>query len=531
MIKVEPRITSSGLHRRQALYHSLETRGILVDSTKLAAAAVYVNQEIENELKVAGAQWKKRLFVGAENSVYEKAKEAVKAGKIEKEKAQLLVTLQKDNEFNIRSPQKFLAFLTELGYKIPKVTKKDAEGNWDSAESTSELALRQLIRENQFKYPAGDAALIAVLNVRELLTLKSRYLNARLFDRTEGPVFLSSYNAGSGTLTGRRSSKKHIYGYGGNAQNIPSHSATAGLFRSCLVSRPGTIFLSVDQVSAEDWPVSALAGNHTAIDELKTGADRHSKLAAFIFNIALASKTTEEWKKSIERYLGKKTRHANNYGMQAPRMHDSLMQEGKYFSVEVCKNLLERANAADPSIKQVFHKYVETSLSNTRTLITPFGRERQFLGLRPGSKNGNLLNEAYSYIPQSIVGDNTGFAVEELQLSPELGIDIVQEGHDSIIQEVQIYGEPWIPLSIFNNGRSNSLRDWSETDSAGISRLSTALDRTVWAFDRPITFYNGITVNIPVEAELSWDFGRSVKIKTLDRAGIEEALRILGPRT
>lgn len=507
MIKVEPRITSSGLHRRQALYHSLETRGILVDSIKLAAAAVYVNQEIEDQLKIAGGQWGKRLYIGAENSVYEKAKKAVKEGKIEKEKASLLVTLQAGNEFNIRSPEKFLSFLQDVGYKVPKVTKKDKDGEWSSEESTSELALRQLIRENQFNYPKGDEALISVLSVRELLTLKSRYLNARLFDRTEGPVFLSSYNAGSGTLTGRRSSKKHIYGYGGNAQNIPSHSATAGLFRSCLVSRPGTIFLSVDQVSAEDWPVSALAGNHTAIDELKTGADRHSKLAAFIFNIALASKTTEEWKKSIERYLGKKTRHANNYGMQAPRMHDSLMQEGKYFSVEVCKNLLERANAADPSIKNVFHKYIESCLSSTRMLVTPFGRERQFLGFRPGSKNGNLLNEAYSYIPQSIVGDNTGFAIEELQLSPERGIEVVQEGHDSIIQEVAYDGQG---------------------DS---SKLVIGLERTIESFIRPITFYNGITVGIPVEAELSWNFGRSVKIKTLDRAGIEEALRILGPRT
>jgi hypothetical protein len=345
-------------------------------------------------------------------------------------------------------------------------------------------------------------------------------------------VFLSSYNAGSGTLTGRRSSKKHIYGYGGNAQNILTHSETAGLFRSCLVSRIGTIFLSVDQVSAEDWPVSALASNVNAIEELKTGADRHTKLASFIFNIPIDSKPFDDspngWKKSIERYLGKKTRHANNYGMQAPRMHDSLMQEGKYFSVEVCKNLLERANAADPSIKGVFHKYVETCLSNERILRTPFGRERQFLGLRPGSKNGNLLNEAYSYIPQSLVGDNTGFAVEELQLNPEYGISIIQEGHDSIIQEVQIndFGRQTETSTIISNGS-----DKFSPNSAGLDRLLLALNRTVESFDRSITFYNGITINIPIEAELSWNFGRSVKIKTLDRAGIEEALRILGPRT
>jgi hypothetical protein len=191
--------------------------------------------------------------------------------------------------------------------------------------------------------------------------------------------------------------------------------------------------------------------------------------------------------------------------MQAQRMHDSLMQEGKFFPINVCANLLERANAADPSIKNVFHKYVETEINKTRTLRTPFGRERQFLGFRPNAKNGNLLNEAFSYIPQSLVGDNTGFAVEELQLSPWDHAKIVQEGHDSIVQEVTY-------------------------DESNSTYIHTALCRTVEAFDRPITFYNGITIEIPVEAELSWDFNHSVKIKTLDQAGIDQALQELGPR-
>jgi DNA polymerase family A len=507
MVKVESKITASGLARRQALYYPIECRGILVDTKKLEAASKLVTDEIEENLKIASSQWGMRLYVGAENSVFERTKLAVREGRLSKDMAPLIVKLQANKEFNIRSPDKFLSFLTKVGYKIPKITKKDKDGEWSQEESTSELALRQLIRDNQFKYPQGDAALIAVLNVRELLTLKSRYLNARLFPRTEGMVFLSSYNAGSGTLTGRRSSKKHIYGYGGNAQNIPKHSRTARLFRECLISRPEKIFLSVDQISAEDWPVSALANNTMALDELSKGVDRHTKLAAFIFNVAIDSKSSQEWKDSIERYLGKKTRHANNYGMQASRMHDSLMTEGKYFSVDLCKSMLERANAADPSIKGVFHKYVENTLSNSRTLCTPFGRERVFLGLRPNAKNGNLLNEAYSYIPQSIVGDNTGFAVEELQLScDEFPFsDIIQEGHDSIVQEVSY-------------------------DGSSIDKIHTALNRTIESFDRPIKFHNGIEINIPVEAELGWDFAKSVKIKSLDARGIAEALQELGER-
>ncbi len=509
--KVEPRICVSGLTRRQACYHALEMRGIWVDTVKLAAATLKVQEEIEEQLKIAEAQWRKRLYVGTQNSIEEKIKVALKEGKVNKEEAALIIQLQKPRELNIRSPKVFLQFLTDMKYKVPKVTKKDKEGEWSSEESTSELALRQLIRENQLKYPQGDKALIAILNVRELLTLKSRYLDARLFPKEGGEIFLSSYNAGSGTLTGRRSSKKHIYGYGGNAQNIPKHSKTAEMFRECLTARPGTILLSVDQISAEDWPVSALANNTKALDELRTGVDRHAALGAYIFNIPVQQiiDAKARGEDPIERYLGKKTRHANNYGMKAPRMHDSLMQEGKFFSVDACNRMLERANANDPAIKGVFHKYVENEIAQRRILTTPFGRERQFLGFRPNSKNGNLYNEAFAYIPQSLVGDNTGFALEELCLNPEPGIWVLQEGHDSIIQEVTY--DP----DAFN---------------ASVDLLAIALERTIESFKRPINFHNGITVDIPVEAELAWNFKTSVKIKTQDKKGIIDALAKLGPR-
>jgi hypothetical protein len=474
---------------------------------------VHVDAEINKNLAIASKAWEKVLYVGLDNAPRTRLKPLFDAGTIDELSYQLTI----DNSFNIRSSQKFLAFLKDYGYKVPKITKKTNAGEWESKEGTSELALREMIMENQFGGPSGDEALIAVLNVRELITLRSRYLNARLFPMPEGPVYLSSYNAGSGTLTGRRSSKKHIYGYGGNGQNFPKHNDTAERFRRCLVARPEYILLSVDQISAEDWPVNALANDLAGLTELRSGADRHTKLAAFIFALDINSKTPEQWKESIERYLGKKTRHASNYDMKAPRMHDALMQEGKFFPVEVCESLLKRAHAANPNIKQVFHNYIQDSINRSKTLITPYGRERQFLEFRPGSKNGNLWNEAYAYIPQSVVGDNTGFAVEELVLSPEQNIYLLQEGHDSIVQEVKY--------------RDSSECGTISNNASDIDRLVVALERTVEAFDREIEFYNGIKINIPVEAELSFDFARSVKVKTLDRAGIEAALAKLGPRS
>ena len=317
---------------------------------------------------------------------------------------------------------------------------------------------------------------------------------------TDGqPYFLTNYNV-AGTLSGRRSSRRHTFRYGNNAQNFPKHSDVAAMYRKCLVARPGNIFLMVDQISAEDWPVSALAGNTSALAELRSGTDRHSKLASAIFNIPLSARTPEQWKESMERYLGKKTRHASNYDMGPGRMSDALAQEGFAFGIAQCKLLLERVAQHDPSIKGVFHKYVQENLSKTRMLTTPFGRERQFLGLRPNDSNYTIFKEAYSFIPQSTVGDNTGFTV--LKLESEYPVEerfIVQEGHDSIVQDVK-------------------------ADTEFVYRY---LLRVQSAFTRTIKFYNGIELEIPIEAEVGFDFNTTVKIKEFSRKGVAEAIEKL----
>jgi hypothetical protein len=101
------------------------------------------------------------------------------------------------------------------------------------------------------------------------------------------------------------------------------------------------------------------------------------------------------------------------------------------------------------------------------------------------------------------VGDNTGFAVSFLEDSfPEEERRIVQEGHDSIVQDIP------------------------DTEES----IRTYLERTIQAFDRPIRFHNGIEINIPVEAEIGYDFDLKVSLKTLDLDGIREAKKILATK-
>ena len=485
------RITSSYLHKLQSIYYEIGDRGICVDYPRIERAKVKVAALIQEQLAIASAQWGIRVYIGSANAVKGDAN-SVNLNSTSGE-ASLLKTMKE-----------------KLGYEVPLITKKNLEGEYESKYSTGELALQKMLAANQFKHPNGDAAIRAILRVRELGKLNSAYLNARLSKQGDEYLFLSSYNV-AGTLTGRRSSKKHAYGFGNNGQNFPSHSDIAAIFRSCLKARPGNIFLMVDQMQAEDWPVSALSENYEALRDLRTNIDpdltkridRHSKLASAVFGVLIPAKTSPLWDKSKHeqpRYLGKKLRHASNYGMKANRMSDSLAQEGVAIDVPTCKILLEKVAQVDPSVRGTFHTYIRKCLEDSQLLVTPFGRERQFLSARPNSDNNSIFNEAYSYIPQSTVGDNTGFAVAYLEtVRPPSELAIVQEGHDSIVQDIK----------------------------CDVRTISAYLDETRKAFDRKIVFHNGIEINIPIEAELGYDFDLKVSVDSFDEKGIKDALEKL----
>lgn len=482
---IEPRVTYEYERKLQGIYNEISNRGVRVDNHRLLEAKLFVDREIQRNLAIASNQWGVKLFVGVDND----------PNRGKKKGDPTIISAQ--NLGSTSGEKSFLKFLQSLGYEVPRITKKNNEGEYESNYSTGELALQRMLRDNQFQYATGDPAIKAVLAIRELTKLKSSYLNARFFRDSNGDYyFLSLYNT-AGTLSGRRASRKHTYGFGNNGQNHPKHSRIAEQWRRCLSARKGNIFLMVDQKSAEEWPVSALAQNYDAINQMINGINRHIWRASYIFNIPEGSKTKSEWKDSIEYYLGKKTGHANNYNMQPPRMSESLIQEGHYISVEACSTMLSRLNNLEPGIRGVFHKYIRDTINRTRILRTPFGRERQFLGLRPNDANNKIFNEAFSFIPQSTVGDNTGFAVAHIETS-DLDLQnrfIVQEGHDSIVQDVP----------------------------DNLTSLDMGLQNCVAAFDRKVRFDNGIEVQIPIEAEIGYDFATTVTVDDLSYDGLKKA--------
>lgn len=441
------RISASYEHALQCVYNRITKRGLLIDEPRLNSLNVRIGDEVTKLCDTISQAWNCHVFVGKANS---------------KKQA---------DEVNLNSTKGEKALITKLkkmGFNVPTVRKKNRDtGDSENKDSTAELPLRRLFAETQ------DVNISHILRIRELSKMATTYCSAVLLNG----VFYSSYNVAA-TVTGRRGSRKHIFGYGNNGQNLPKHTDLSEEFRTCVISRPGTIYFSVDQISAEDFPVNALAMNQRALDELMSGVDRHTKLASFIFSKPEASIDRE----GIERYMGKKARHASNYGMRGQTFSDQLAKEGFPIPKKTCDELLLKVAQYDPSIESVFHQFIRDEVSRTRLLRTPFGRERFFLGFRPNDANYELYNEAYSYIPQSTIGDNTGFAVMFLDRCNDY---VVQEAHDSVVQECPDRKE--VILDAYRQARD--------------------------AFKRTIRFDNGYNIDIPIEGELGYTFGSMKKIK------------------
>lgn len=443
-------INSTYEHALACAFYRISNRGLQIDEPALKVLSDEIQLEIKDLCTKISSAWNCHVFVG-------RANDNGSTGSV---------------NINSTSGEKaLLKKLKDLGYEVPKIRFKNEYKEISFKDSTNELALRRLFAETQ------DLSISNILRIRELNKIFTTYCKARLLDG----IFYSGYNV-AGTLTGRRGSRKHIMGYGNNAQNFPKHSELGKRFRRCIIPRIGKVFLSVDQVQAEDWPVSALANNTNALNELRTGVDRHTNLASYIFGIPVASRAKQEWKDSIERYLGKKTRHSNNYGMRGQTMSDNLAKEGHPIPKKVCDDLLLKVNNYDPSVQRVFHEYIREEISNTRLLRCPLGRERYFLGFRANDTNFELFNEAFSYIPQSTVGDNTGLAILYLDSRNDY---IVQDGHDSILQEI-------------NEDEGEVVQAFRDVRQA---------------FDRDITFHNGITINIPIEGEIGYSLDDLVTFK------------------
>lgn len=228
-----------------------------------------------------------------------------------------------------------------------------------------------------------------ILEIRDYGVLISTFLDVIL---DEDKRLRASYNV-AGTETGRLSSSGSPFWTGTNMQNWERS------VRNIVTADPGYVFVYPDGEQAEARVVGRLAMDDRYNAIFESGEDVHLLMCERIFGIPYAE-GKERYKLEgdafEERDLSKRTVHGGNYGM-GPRMFALIIRK----PVRIAEMLFNRYHAEFPSIRSVFHAGVRQQIDRKRTLITPFGRKRQFFG-RVGE---DLYRQAYAHTPQATIAD------------------------------------------------------------------------------------------------------------------------------
>lgn len=444
--------------KRARAFYRMDDRGLLVDKSRLDKLRTHVLTEIDKNCAEAEGLVGRPTISGVCLNPLHKS-----TCKCNLKQVAGLNGIKQVEVFNLGSPKQIITELEKRHIKIPmkRATKYKA-----SRVSVDEETLRKLVLAN-----VNEKLPLSILNIRELNKMLGTYINTRLLN----DVLYCSY-VPTAAVTFRSGSRTNSFGFGTNQQNLPIHSDLGREFLNCLIARPGKVFVACDQRSAEDWLVQGIiadvSGRTKGLDELRSGVNRHKKLASFLF----AKPESEIDKAGMEYYLGKRTRHAGNYGMRETTMANNLLKDGHPIPEPYCKYLLEKFHEVEPDIRGVFHKWVENTLRLTRTLRNPLGFERIFFSLRNYSDNSDVFREAYAQIPQSTVACNNGMAIVYLD---EHGCNITMDGHDSVKLEVD---------------------DNEQTVIEAVELMTEAYDRT-------IRFPNGLELVIPIEVELGYSLG------------------------
>lgn len=237
------------------------------------------------------------------------------------------------------------------------------------------------------------------------------------------------------TKSGRLASAENPRKTGMNGQNIP-HRA-----RRVFKPTPGNLFLEVDLSQAEGRVVKVLTGDDELIASarrLPTEGDEHIENAMTIFGLdqsaweALSTKQAYDYRQS-----GKRVVHACNYDMGGNMCSDALLKEGFTFTPYECRILIENRHERYPQIRR-WHKEIVSTILAKRELTTSWGRRVLF---NDQWFDDEVYKFAYSYIPQSEIGDLTNEGLKRFyywSLRQRLAARLAAQVHDSILVDTPI---------------------------------------------------------------------------------------------
>lgn len=352
-------------------------------------------------------------------------------------------------DINPNSPKQLMEYFY-VTKGITPYTKLNAQKK--SVITVDDRALQRLARGTASRRGLKEAGLIQ--EYRKLNKLRGTYLDIA-FDSDNR--LRCSYNP-RGTRFARLSSSKTVFGTGMNMQNLPA------TFLSFLIADEDCIFLQLDKSHAEWVVVAYNYGEENMISAIEQGIDPHAYTASKMFKVPLELIIEEnkalghtsdpdevreyrmghpELSKLIEenrwlprtmsmRQCGKKSNHGLNYD-ESPNMF-GLINEITQKEAAV---IVEFYHRLYPGIRRGYEHTKQQLQTNGRVLTNLFGRPYRFLG----AWNADLFKAAYSYVPQSTVGELVNRAIVNIYHAslPEFSnLEILQQVHDSVTLQIPL---------------------------------------------------------------------------------------------
>jgi uracil-DNA glycosylase family 4 len=212
----------------------------------------------------------------------------------------------------------------------------------------------------------------------------------------------------------------------GNLQNIPPEA------RKMYDAGNGKVFVQADYKQAEAVVVAYLIGDEK-LKKLFSDSfgkseeyckenflDVHRWTACDMFGVPLSDVTP------AQRKVGKTIRHANNYSAGPGVLASKLG-----IPMKDAKELMTRYHLKCPQLR-LWQEMIQNELRQSRCLTNLLGRKHKFL-TRWGD---DLFRSAYSFKPQSTVGDLLNEALVELDNEYGDVLDIAIQLHDAIYVRV-----------------------------------------------------------------------------------------------
>ena len=321
-------------------------------------------------------------------------------------------------ELNVNSPKR----VSEVIYNILKCPKRK-----DTSEDTLLMLMLNAVKDDKRR-----RILANILKERKARKTIGTYVEAKV---SEDGKFHTTFNI-TGTETNRTSTSKPkppvVSEPEGLAfQTLTKHGDVGSDLRTMLIPSPGKILIEADMSACQARIVAHLSRDEAAMAQMnrkdfkknKFGVkdDIHTWTAMLVTNLDFLLIDDEI------RQLGKKTRHAGNFGMGKHRL--SEMAQISEWKAGKC---LDKFHESNPNISQIYWVEVQQALADNNMILTaPSGSKRMFF-----DKWGDeLFKSAYAHLPQVTEADHVKAAGIRIETRAPW-IEFILESHDSLLAEI-----------------------------------------------------------------------------------------------